>query len=394
MTHTITIAGIIAILLALAISLVMAQEGRTRAYYILLFVVHLAAALAFWAITLTVRSDPHLYYRHGEWTDTIGLGTKFISYLTWVLRRWLDISYLDGFLFFQIPGLVGIILLHKAATRLAGQAFQTRVAMLGFLLLLPGLQFWTASIGKDSLAILAYGLIALALSTRPLGWVPLIAGFMIYFMVRPHIAFILALAMALAFLPLFGRSHRRAIVVGLGASVAFALMLPFIFFFVGIEENALSGVSDFIARRQALGFRGGSGFDLNELSAIERVFTVWFRPLFFDAEGVNAIIASVENLLLIGIFAFLLTHCRLLFRLMAASEVLRFHAIFLVLFTLVLSQTTGNLGLALRQKMMALPALILLFTAVAAHLNRRRELRRDGLAGRVEARLAKATPGD
>ncbi|MEM8840181.1 MAG: hypothetical protein AAGD47_00240, partial [Pseudomonadota bacterium] len=46
------------------------------------------------------------------------------------------------------------------------------------------------------------------------------------------------------------------------------------------------------------------------------------------------------------------------------------------------------------QKMMALPALILLFTAVAAHLNRRRELRRDGLAGRVEARLAKATPGD
>ncbi|MBY8974410.1 hypothetical protein KHP62_01240 [Rhodobacteraceae bacterium NNCM2] len=392
-----TIAGIVAITLALAAALAMAPDGRVRAYYFLLFAVHLAAAFAFWAITLTVRSDPHLYYRHAEWTHDIGLGTAFISYLTGLLRRGLDISYLDGFLFFQIPGLIGIILLHKAATRLAAEEFGTRVAMLVLVLLMPGLQFWTASIGKDSLAILGYGLIALALTYRPLQWLPLAAGVLIYFMIRPHIAFILVLSMALAFLPVFGRSSPRAIIAGTGAVLAFMLMLPFIFYFVGIEEAGVAGVTDFISRRQALGFRGGSGFDLSELTAVERIFTIWFRPLFFDADGANAIVASVENLFLIGVFAFLIYNGRLLLRLFSVSEVLRFHGFFLLFFTLILSQTTGNLGLALRQKMMAVPALILIFVAVAAYLNRLREERRDEVAGaiaeRMEARAAEAGPG-
>lgn len=373
MTLPLTFAGGLAVVIALLCALLMARDGWSRAFYFVLFIVHSLACLGFWGLSLTRPTDSQLYFRVAEWTEKIGISTDFISYLTGLLRRAFDITFLDGFLFFQIPGLIGLILVHKAATRMASEDFTTRVVMLGFLLFLPGLQFWTTPIGKDGLAICAFGLVAYALAHRPLQFAPLIAGTLLYFMVRPHVAFVLLIAMTLAFLPIFGQSAVRARIVGIGAGVSLVLLLPFILFFVGIDDAGIEGVADFVSRRQALGFQGGSGVDLSDLTVIEQIFTLWFRPFFFDAGGLMGLVASVENLVLIGIFAYLLFHMRLLMRLLTVSEVLRFHLIFLVILTLIFSQTIANLGLALRQKMMMVPALLILFTAVAAFLNRSRE---------------------
>ncbi|MEM7668745.1 MAG: hypothetical protein AAF317_06280 [Pseudomonadota bacterium] len=385
-----TFAGVLAILIALGCALLMARDGWTRAYYFVMFVVHSILCFGFWGLSLTERTDSQLYYRVAEWTDTIGLGTDFVSYLTGLLRRAFDISYLDGFLFFQIPGLVGLILLHKAAVRMSSEGFETRVIMLGFLLFLPGLQFWTTPIGKDGLAICAFGLIAYALAHRPFHWTPLIAGTLLYFMVRPHVAFVLVLAMALAFLPIFGQSTPRARFAGVGAAVTFVLMLPFVFLFVGIEDAGIEGVADFVAHRQAIGFRGGSAVDLADLSVFERVLTLWFRPFFIDASGIAALFASVENLVLVAIFGYLLYHARLMLRLLTVSEVLRFHLFFILILTAIFSQTIGNLGLALRQKMMMVPALLLLFAAVTAFLNRKREAAQEKILTAIRERIDEA----
>lgn len=379
----VSLTGVLALLITVVLALGMARDGRTRAFYALLCVVHLLGALAFYFITFSAPADAHRYYAESEWARDFAIGTRFINFLLGWIREFTDLTFLDASLVFQIPGLVGILLIHRSAVRLAEDGFGTRVMLLGLLLLLPGLHFWTSSVGKDSLAIFAYGLIAVALSRERIHIALMIAGLILYFLIRPHIGFMLVTAMAIAFLPLFGRSPPRTQVVGAVAAAAFFILLPFVFLFIGIDGEGVEGVQKYIENRQNLAFRGGSDFDLTALNPLERLVTVLFRPLFLDARGTFGLAISFENLALVAIFAYLAWNLRVILRLVRVSAAMRFHVFFALIFIAAVSQTTGNLGLALRYKMMMVPALILLLTAVIAYHNRRREDRRAALRAEV-----------
>ena len=375
----ISLTGVIALVVALGLTLGLARDNVTRAYYVGLLVVHLLGALGFYALTFRAPTDAHLYYAQSEWLRSFGIGTPFVSFLLGWVREFTDLTFLDSFLVFHIPGLVGIILLHRAAVRLAEQEFGTSVLILGVILLMPGLHLWTASVGKDSLVILAYGLISLALLRKDVDLVLLSCGLLLYFFVRPHIAFEIVAAMMLAFLPLFGHSPRRMQMIGVGSAVMFMLLLPYVFLFVGIDGNGTEGVRDFVENRQNRAFRGSTSFDLSTMNPAERFVTVMFRPLFFDARGIFGLVASIENLFLLTIFGYLAWNVRLIWRLMTRSAMLRFHVFFLIIFVAIFSQTTGNLGLALRHKIMIIPALFLILVTVIAYHNRRRQDRRAAL---------------
>lgn len=368
-----TLAGLIAITATLALALIMANaRRRIAALYFFLALAHLATTAVFWRFSLSNPADAVAYFRKAAFEHDFGLSGAFITFLLHPMQEILGATLLDAFLVFQIPGLVGIILLHKAAMWLSEDEFGTRIAALAILLFLPGLHFWTSSIGKDSLALMAYGLIALGLARPRFSLGMLGAGFLIYFCVRPHVAFVVMLAMALAFLPVIGPSRRGAQTIGLGAAVAVALMLPFIISLIGLEAAGVEQVESFIAQRQSVNQSGGSSIDLAGQPPPLRVFTFLFRPLFVDASGALGLIVSLENLFLLGVFGLLAANASLVMRLVKTSEVLRFHAIFALIVTLVLSQTIANLGLAIRQKMMIMPAMILLITAVIAFRKRQR----------------------
>ncbi|MEM7507113.1 MAG: hypothetical protein AAF415_10210 [Pseudomonadota bacterium] len=380
-----TIAGVLALILSFAAAMFLAgRDPRLRAYYALLLLAHLAAAAAFWVISLSGPADAVAYYRRSAISDDFGIGSQFIIFLLHHLRDWTGASYFDAFLFFQLPGLVGIILLHKAATRLVEEEFGTHVLILALILFLPGLQFWTAAIGKDALAVCAYGMIALGLSRERFDWRLLGAGVLLYFLTRPHVGFVVILAMALAFLPVFGRSRISARYIAGGAFLLVIALVPLVSTFVGLEQQGLSEVEAYVAQRQGYNQHGGSSFDLGAQAAPLRVLTFLYRPLFFDAPGALGVVVSVENLLLLGLSAFLLFHAGILLRLLRLSDVLRFHAFFGIIMTLVLSQTLSNLGLAIRQKMMVVPALFLILVAVIAVLNRRRQERHAALEASLE----------
>ncbi|MEM9045864.1 MAG: hypothetical protein AAGC81_14335 [Pseudomonadota bacterium] len=380
----ISFTGVIALVLSLALALGLARDGLTRAYYVGLLVLHLIGTVIFYALTIRSPADAHVYYAKSEWVRDFDVGTQFISFLLGWVREFTDLTMLDAFLVFQIPGLLGIIFLHRTAVRFAAEQFDTRVVLLAVILMMPGLHLWTSSIGKDSLAIFAFGLIAMAMVQKEIHLGLLAAGLIVYFCVRPHIAFELALAMSLAFLPIFGYATKRTQFVGIGTAILFLAMLPFIFLFVGIDGNGSEGVQNYVENRQNRAFRGGSSFSLGALNPVERILTVMFRPLFFDASGVLGLVASIENLFLITVFAYLAWNTGVILRLMSRSAMLRFNVFFVLIFMAVFSQTTGNLGLALRQKMMLIPALFLILTAVIAYHNRRRQDRRAALKSSLD----------
>ena len=221
-----SLAGGLAVLLSFITVWLMAGGDRRRlGFFALLAAMHLAASGAFWLISLSGPADAVAYYRRAEISGAFGIGTQFILFLTHNLRALTGASFLDCFLFFQIPGLIGILLLYKTAAALTEEQFGTRVLLLSLALFLPGLQFWTAAIGKDALAVCAYGLISYGLARQRFDWLLLGAGVLLYFLVRPHVGFVVLLAMGIAFLPIFGASKPVAKLIGAGSALMVVLLL-------------------------------------------------------------------------------------------------------------------------------------------------------------------------
>jgi hypothetical protein len=94
-----------------------------------------------------------------------------------------------------------------------------------------------------------------------------------------------------------------------------------------------------------------------------RLLSLLFRPLFFDANGIFAIVASFENLVYIFIFGFLVYHLRGTAQVARGVFFLRFAAVFGTLLIILLTFVYYNVGLGARQKMMMVPPIFALFVA-------------------------------
>ena len=384
-----SLTGVIALLLSFYAALAMARDRHSRWFYPVLLAVHAAASFfAYAGYSLGREGDAINYYGSGRFA--FATGTRFISFVVGWIRYAADASFLDMFLVFQFFSYIGIILLHQAAAKLARDGFAVRVGILSAILLLPGFHYWTGSIGKDSLALLAYGLIAAALARERPHLALMVSGLVFYSMFRIEVVMFIVTAMALGFLPLFGRSPEPMKQIGLCAGVGALLLLPLAFHGAGgrVEGGAKVGVEEVTALLDGLhnqDAEGTTGYKASSLTPPERVFTYLFRPFFFDGGGFLGFVASIENLFLLVIFGYLCRNFSLLWRLCLASPVIRFHAIFILIFVSITSYTNYNIGLALRHKVMIYPALVLLLTAVVAYRNRLRRERRAALFANLRA---------
>jgi len=96
------------------------------------------------------------------------------------------------------------------------------------------------------------------------------------------------------------------------------------------------------------------------------MLSLLFRPFFFDAGGFEGLIASFENLVLVGIFGYFIYRFGWLRKLFTGTLVVRYAVFFAFLVTMMLSLTYYNVGLGLRQKMMMMPAILMIFAALIA----------------------------
>lgn len=310
-------------------------------------------------------SDSFEYFRvakeTAKWGSLWGTGTNFVNFITWPLAQ-MGLSYASITFIYSYLGFWGVALFYLAGKEQVGFLPPTweRLTWAELIWLLPNIHFWSSSLGKGSIALFAVALYVYGLSRYNKRLHFIVAGVFIAYMLRPHLAFIMAggTAIGILFTTKGVPWYVRMIIVIVAA-------IGSVFFFQGaqelieVKEGSAQLLSDFIEKRAKGLTAARSGINIENYNIVMKVFTFLYRPLFFDANGVLGIIVSLEN-------AFYLYMAWLMFKI----GLPRFGkwngwfkaSVFVFLMgTYALAQISGNLGLAMRQKAQLMPLYFLLF---------------------------------
>lgn len=276
----------------------------------------------------------------------------------------IGLSILGTFLVFNIFGQIGL-LAFWGSLKEATQDKPWRIRWLATLIIfLPSVSFWTSALGKDAISFMATGLAlwsSLNLSRRGLLMAFAIGAM---FIVRPHMAGLMVTAIAIAALVDSNASLIKKVLLGIGAAGVAAALVPFALRYAGVGEVVdVESLTEYIDKRQSYNTEGGGGVDIASMSLPLQLFTYLFRPLLFEARSVFGLAAALDNLILLGLFLF-----GGMALLRGRKTGLGENRVFLWAYALgawlILSMTTANLGIALRQKWMFAPMLIFLFISV------------------------------
>lgn len=335
-----------------------------------LYLWHTGFCLFYMDFSIKNVSDAAGYYISSfQYVGDFEPGTTFVILLTSVFSVHLGMSYLGVFLVFNIFGSIGLLAFY-GSLRLATADKSRMLRNLSLLILLmPSVSFWTASLGKDAISFMATGLAlwaAIEFSKRTLLMGVAVVAMLL---VRPHMAAIMVLAFVFSTILSARLSLVQRVTLGTMAFAVTAAMLPFALDYVGLGNASDSrDLMAYIEKRQGFNQEGGGGVDISSMSPPMQIFTYLFRPLPFEAHSLFALAASLDNVVLLGLF---IAGFRRIFsyRSPHPRENRMFLWIYAMVSWLVLALTTANLGISVRQKWMFTPVLLYLLLSAARRVD-------------------------
>ncbi|HYG31138.1 MAG TPA: hypothetical protein VD887_13110 [Allosphingosinicella sp.] len=354
------------------------------AVFILLYIAHLGTTFYAYQLSVESGSDSVLYYYDpGRWYGRgFRLSTTFVIYMVQWMRDWIGGTYLDYFLLFQLFGLFGIAVLMRTFHEIYEELGQPQPLWTYALLFMPGLHFWTSGIGKDSALFFAAALSIWAVTRLTQRYIALAIAIGIMILFRPHIALIAMVAVAVSIF--FDRRTGRGLKFMLfaAASLATGFVAATVSTTFNLDVTNADSVSQFLTVREEITQRSSEGMNTGVLNASfpVRLFSLLFRPLFLDASGTPALIASAENAIFLILVGTLMLHAGKVFRVARAITYVRYALAFAAMVALLLTITYYNIGLGLRQKTMFVPAILVMFVTYRALHKRAAALRESGLA--------------
>lgn len=321
-----------------------------------LFAWHALFAVAYWQYSLGNPADAVRYYRDAfEPIPSFRPGTPFINYVVTPLVQVFDISYFGLYLIFHMAGLIGIYALYASLRKLTVNApINTQYAAL-LCVVLPGINFWSAAPGKDSIFLMAVGLTIWAFVHTPVKKGTLIFAIALMAVIRPHVAAVFVLSIFIASLTTSQLSViKKSLAMIVLAPVCF-MAIQFALAFVNIEAAEIAG---YVEGRQSLNQSGGGAIALESMSPPARMFAYVFRP-FFDSLGVATLLITFEHILLLSILGWGAMNFR---KVPSSIDPFPRRVFFIcsIVMWIMFANTTANLGIALRQKWMFLPMLLVL----------------------------------
>ena len=184
------------------------------------------------------------------------------------------------------------------------------------------------------------------------------------FLVRPHIAGLMVLGLVLAAMLQSKASIFKKLIFILGSLGAAAVLTPFALKYAGVADTSIQGVTEYMEQREGVNMEGGGAIDISSMNISLRILTYLFRPLPFEAVSIPQLAATLDNMVLILIF---LVGMWNILRRRSARQLgaYYFSLSYSVLSLFVLAMTTANLGIAVRQKWMFVPFLIVFWLSVS-----------------------------
>ena len=371
-----TSAGLIGIILSL-LAYPFAFANRTwprSALFLILLAVHIASATVYYQYALSAPSDSEFYYSPPGIMNSLpgGFGTIFVIRMTQFIRELTGATYLDMFLIFQTFGFWGLVFLMRIFEEIYSELELGQAPVTYLALLLPGLHFWTSSIGKDGALFFGASLAvwsAIHIRTRFPAFVLAVAVMLLF---RPHIALVAVIALAMAStLDPRAKGYVKFLLLS-GAGIGAVVVAGTVETSFNINLGSAESIGNFFARQSEVGARAEGATSATELIFPLRVISLLFRPLFFDIDGIFGQVASFENVFMIIIFGTIIRNFRTGLRLAREVFFLRFSLIFVAALILLLSMVYYNVGLGLRQRVMFMPGLLAFFAAVIAVRRARR----------------------
>ena len=307
-------------------------------------------------------SDSHNYYKeislhNGSWLELFGTDTLFINFLSYPFYK-LGFSYdmiMLTFAWFGYLGFLYAYLFIREKIPIKIKVFKN-IDLLTLILFFPNMHFWTASLGKGSAIFLGLMMFTYAIVAPKSRIKLLILASLIIFYIRPHVFMFVAVGAILGYMsgrekiPLWQKL--MVFVVMLGSLV---LLQDKILGVMNLQ-NSDNLIADFEAAAEKNSEdlqNAGSGVHMSSYPLPLKLFTFWFRPLFFDAPNFLGIITSVENLIYLLLFFKICKKDFIKFlrkspALVKMSMVIFFTASFAMTFVM------SNLGIIMRQKTMVM----------------------------------------
>ncbi len=299
---------------------------------------------------------------------SFSLGTEAVSYLSYFISHVVGMPFLATTLIFNICGFIGLVAFDSALSSYVHQKKKSIRRLATLIVFLPSISFWSSGIGKDSLAFMSVGLILWAAIDFKKRVNAIIPAIIIMLIVRPHIAGILILAFTFSILIQKNISPLFRIGIGSIAIIASIIILPLGLKYSKIENADLSKIEIkkiemFINQRASYNMEGGGGVDISKMPLPLQVGTYLFRPLPYEAHNFPSFFASLDNMLLIYLFILGIKNMiKIRYKSMGENRV--FLWLYSLSTLLILSTTTANLGISVRQKWMFVPMLIFLMISV------------------------------
>jgi hypothetical protein len=347
-----------------------ANESRSRLiFFVLLLMAHIGASIVTYFYSQEFGGDVHIYYydQLKIYGTQSGLSTVFVVNFVQTLKTYLGGSFFDHFLLFQSMGFWGLLFVLRTFDDIHEELGQPTFKKIYLLLFLPGLHYWTSAIGKDAPVFLGVAMCTWAAFRLQTRYLVFGAGVIVALLVRPHIALIALVALALTLL--LGRNISLLTRAGL-----MAVVLGGILAVAGLVENMATGlnlsstdsVTEFLESSSQVSEASGADMSIVGASFPVKLVSLLFRPFFIDANGLFGYGASLENVVLLLVMLTLIWRARTALAVARSAMFARFAFFFFVMLTFLLAMVNYNVGLGLRQKMMMMPALLVFFVAVMA----------------------------
>lgn len=326
-----------------------------------LFFYHLFFAGVYYTYALFNPSDSKKYFErptwYEGWGDYFGTGTTSIDFISWPFINVLNFNYEMMMLLFAWLGFLGFVyayLFFRENIPINIKVF--KVDLLTLLLFLPNMHFWTASLGKGAPIFLALMMYAYAITNAKSRWILLTISSLIIYFIRPHVFLFVAVGTVLGYMT--GKekiSFTRKLLIYIVMIGGLILAKDAILGMAGLEgsEDLISGFENFSEERAAELSKSTSGVDMASYPLPLKLFTFWFRPLFFDAPGMLGLIVSVENLIYLLLFVKILKKDFIRFLRKSPISVKMSLTVFF-LSSLALTFVMSNLGIIMRQKSMVM----------------------------------------
>lgn len=328
-----------------------------------LFFYHLFFFLVYYFYAAYNPSDSLAYFSRPQssslkWWDYFGTSTTFIDFISWPFINLFGFSYEMMMLLYSWFGFLGFLyayLFFRENIPIKIQVFKS-FDFLTLILFLPNMHFWTASLGKGAPIFMGLMMFAYSLGNTKQRWNLLLLGsFLIYF-IRPHVFLFVALGTVLGYFTGKGKvSFGRKFLVTLTMIVGLILAKDSILAIAGLDgsEEIVEEFEEFSQNRAVELSKSGSGVSMASYPLPLKLFTFWFRPLFFDAPGLLGLIVSVENLIYLLLFFKIFRKGFIKFIRKSPISVKMSLTVFFFS-SLAMTFVMSNLGIIMRQKSMVM----------------------------------------